>query len=103
MVTNQASPLRRPDSPPGNVKLEVSFCSLRTTEPHMAPTSRTHQPPVAHLDLSAPVVEAMRTDLPRVAEQVVRAVQAEVPSYADPFRGRMGRNIENAVQLALGG
>ena len=69
----------------------------------MAPTSRPHQPPVADLDLSAPVVEAMRTDLPRVAEQVVRAVQAEVPSYADPFRGRMGRNIENAVQLALGG
>ena len=30
-------------------------------------------------------------------------MRAEVPSYADPFRGEMGRNIENAVTLALGG
>jgi hypothetical protein len=45
----------------------------------------------------------MRTDLPRVAEQVVLAVSTEVPSYADPFRGQMGRNIETAVTVALGG
>ena len=30
------------------------------------------------------------------------AVTVEVPSYADAFSGRMGQNIENAVQMALG-
>lgn len=49
------------------------------------------------------VVEAMRADLPRVAEQVVATVIHEVPSYSEPFRGRMGRNIEVAVGLALSG
>jgi hypothetical protein len=37
-----------------------------------------------------------------MAEHTVAAVTAEVPSYADAFGGRMGQNIENAVQLALG-
>lgn len=60
-------------------------------------------PSPGELALSAPVVAAMRGDLARVAEQVVAAVRSEVPSYADPFRGQMGRNIENAVALALGG
>ena len=49
------------------------------------------------------VIEVMRAELPGVAEQVVAAVISEVPSYADPFRGRMGRNIETAVHLALDG
>ena len=57
----------------------------------------------ADLGLSREVADAMRADLPRVSQQVVDAVRAEVPSYADPFRGEMGRNIENAVTLALGG
>src|SRR3954452_7519111 len=57
----------------------------------------------ASLELAPEVVTAMRTDLPRVAEQVVLAVSTEVPSYADPFRGQMGRNIETAVTVALGG
>ena len=57
----------------------------------------------AEIDLSPEATDAMRAELPRVAEQVVMAVRAEVPSYADPFRGEMGRNIENAVALALGG
>ena len=57
----------------------------------------------ADLDLSSEVADAMRADLPRVAGQVVAAVRAEVPSYATPFRGTMGRNIESAVALALGG
>lgn len=46
---------------------------------------------------------AMRAALPRVAESVIAAVIAEVPSYSEPFRGRMGRIIENAVELALSG
>src|SRR5918997_3497797 len=49
------------------------------------------------------VAEAMRQELPAVAEQTVGAIVVEVPSYADAFAGDMGRKIENAVQLALGG
>ncbi len=58
---------------------------------------------MADLRLSAPVLDAMRADLPVVAEQVVTAVIAEVPAYSEPFRGSMGRNIETAVATALTG
>ena len=51
----------------------------------------------------AEVAEAIRTELPAVAERTVAAIVVEVPSYADAFGGEMGRAIENAVQLALGG
>jgi len=54
-----------------------------------------------HLDPEA--VEAMRAELPEVAEHVVAAVIDEVPSYTDAFSGPMGATIRNAVQLALGG
>ncbi len=56
-------------------------------------------------ELSIPdaVADAMRIELPSVAEQTVAAIVIEVPSYADAFGGEMGRTIENAVQLALGG
>ncbi|MGY1594321.1 PucR family transcriptional regulator [Geodermatophilus sp. SYSU D00708] len=49
------------------------------------------------------VATAMRAELPRVAERTVAAIVVEVPSYAEAFQGDMGRAIENAVQLALGG
>ncbi len=55
------------------------------------------------LRLPADVVAVMRADLAGVSEQVVAAVISEVPSYRDPFRGRMGRNIEVAVKVALDG
>ena len=60
---------------------------------------------MAHAELSIPdaVAEAMRDELPAVAEQTVAAIVVEVPSYADAFGGDMGRTISNAVQLALGG
>jgi hypothetical protein len=60
---------------------------------------------MADVELSIPdaVAEAMRAELPEVAEQTVAAIVVEVPSYADAFGGGMGRTIENAVQLALGG
>ena len=57
----------------------------------------------AELGLSAEAATAMRSALPKVAEEVVTAVRSEVPEYADPFAGEMGRTIENAVALALGG
>ena len=55
------------------------------------------------LRLPAGVVSVMRRDITGVAEQVVAAVINEVPSYSDPFRGKMGRNIEIAVETALEG
>jgi hypothetical protein len=55
------------------------------------------------LRLPAPVVAAMRREITGAAEQVIAAVVDEVPSYSDPFRGQMGRNIETAVKVALDG
>jgi hypothetical protein len=54
------------------------------------------------LDLDDDVVAALEAVLPRMAERTVSAVTVEVPSYTDTFSGRMGQNIENAVQMALG-
>jgi hypothetical protein len=53
--------------------------------------------------IPADVAEAMRRDLPAVAERTVATIVVEVPSYADAFGGEMGERIGNAVQLALGG
>lgn len=58
---------------------------------------------VSGLRLPDDVVAAMRADLPASAERVVASVIREVPSYSEPFRGRMGRNISSAVTMALGG
>jgi len=58
---------------------------------------------VADLQLPRPVAGAMRRELGTVAERVVGTIVQEVPSYSEPFRGRMGRNIEAAVSMALGG
>lgn len=55
------------------------------------------------LSIPHPVAEAMRQELPSVAEETVAAIVVEVPSYADAFGGKMGRTIESAVQVALGG
>lgn len=54
------------------------------------------------LDLDKEVAADLRGVLPRMAERTVAAIIAEVPAYTDPFRGRMGQNIENAVQASLG-
>jgi hypothetical protein len=53
--------------------------------------------------IPAAVAEAMRAELPSVAERTVAEIIVEVPSYADAFQGPMGRVIGNAVELALGG
>lgn len=49
------------------------------------------------------VVLLMREALPEVADQVVAAINAEVPGYAGALAGPMGQTIRRAVQLALGG
>lgn len=54
------------------------------------------------LDLETEVATALEGVLPRMAERTVAAIIAEVPAYTDPFQGRMGQNIENAVQASLG-
>ncbi|MDT9593323.1 helix-turn-helix domain-containing protein [Nocardioides zeae] len=55
------------------------------------------------LALSDPAVAALRGALPEVAERTVRAIIADVPSYAGALTGPMGSTIQQAVQLALGG
>jgi PucR C-terminal helix-turn-helix domain len=69
----------------------------------LSPEAAAREPSsVIGLDLDDRVVTAMQAGLPRVAELTVGAVTVEVPSYAGAFSGRMGQNIENAVQMALG-
>jgi len=58
---------------------------------------------VTDLGFDAGVSETLRELLPRIAEQTVATVIVEVPSYAGALSGRMGENIENAVQMAIGG
>ena len=57
---------------------------------------------LAGLHLDEPVVKALEAILPSMAERTVTAITIEVPSYADAFSGRMGQNIEDAVQTSLG-
>lgn len=54
------------------------------------------------LELGGEVVAALQAVLPRMAELTIAAIIDEVPAYTDPFRGRMGQNIETAVQASLG-
>jgi hypothetical protein len=49
------------------------------------------------------VADAMRPELPSVAQATVAEIIVEVPSYADAFSGGMGQVIGNAVEVALGG
>ncbi len=60
-------------------------------------------PATRTLRLSTEVVATLRGQLPAVATQTVGAIIAEVPSYAVALDGPMGSQIEQAVQLALGG
>ncbi len=64
-----------------------------------SPTARG----AADLDFDVATIERLRSQLPSVAEQTVEAIIVEVPGYANALTGSMGANIQNAVQLALGG
>jgi len=59
-------------------------------------------PRLSGLQLDEPVVTALESILPAMAERTVTAITVAVPSYADAFSGRMGQIIENAVQTSLG-
>jgi hypothetical protein len=45
---------------------------------------------------------AIEPELPGLADEIVAAIQAEVPEYAGPLRGDFGRNIRIGVEEALG-
>jgi hypothetical protein len=78
------------------------ICSDRTKEGLMV--RRTARRTAGHqVRLPAAAFAKMRDQLPQVADDVVSAIIAEVPSYRDALSGAMGENIRNAVQLALGG
>src|SRR6478736_276864 len=57
----------------------------------------------AELDLGEQTVTLLRSRLPEVAEQTVRAIIVQVPAYTDALSGPIGANIRAAVELALGG
>ncbi|MCX4690256.1 helix-turn-helix domain-containing protein [Kitasatospora purpeofusca] len=52
--------------------------------------------------LDGTTVAALRAALTATAEEVVRAIIDEVPSYANALSGRMGTTIRRAVRTALG-
>ncbi|MFI5531781.1 PucR family transcriptional regulator [Kitasatospora sp. NPDC051853] len=54
------------------------------------------------LALDDTTVAALRATLTSTAEEVVRAIIDEVPSYANALSGRMGGTIRRAVRTALG-
>jgi len=56
----------------------------------------------AELDLGEQTVTLLRSRLPEVAEQTVRAIIVQVPAYTDALSGPIGANIRSAVELALG-
>jgi hypothetical protein len=56
----------------------------------------------SRLSLDPAVVADLGGILPTVAERTVAAITAEVPEYAGALTGRMGQNIELAVQTTLG-
>ncbi|MEX0426001.1 PucR family transcriptional regulator [Nocardioides sp. DS6] len=55
------------------------------------------------VQLSPEILARMREILPRVGEDVVASIIAEVPSYQDALAGPMGETIRTAVRVALGG
>ena len=58
---------------------------------------------MTELALESSVVDALREQLPAVAERIVSTLTQEVPEYADAFAGEMGATIQGAVQTALAG
>src|SRR3954469_22771615 len=51
--------------------------------------------------LSGAALEALRPELPALADEIVEAIRREVPEYARPLRGDFGRGIRAGVEEAL--
>lgn len=71
------------------------------TDGTVPPSSGRTAAQAAELALDATTARVLRTHLPGVAETVVAAIIDEVPPYSQPFQGRMGRVIEQAVHTSL--
>lgn len=59
--------------------------------------------PDPSLTLDPAVIADLQARLPEVATHTIAAVMDEVPAYAGPFGGPMGKTIQGAVQVALAG
>src|SRR4051812_32723202 len=56
---------------------------------------------VAEATLPPQAADALRPVLPRLADDIVAAIAAEVPGYARPMEGRFGQVVRFGVQVAL--
>lgn len=51
--------------------------------------------------LQPQAVAAIRAELPALAEEVVQAIQREVPAYSRPLSGDFGRGVRSGTEIAL--
>jgi hypothetical protein len=51
--------------------------------------------------LSLRAVDAIRADLPALAEEVLQAIQREVPDYSRPLNGDFGHGVRSGTEIAL--
>src|SRR3954463_12522200 len=56
---------------------------------------------LAEATLPPPAADALRTELPRLADDIIAAIAAEVPGYARPMEGRFGQVVRFGVEVAL--
>jgi hypothetical protein len=54
------------------------------------------------VSLPAGVADALRPELPALADEIVAAISAGVPDYARPLEGPFGRALRTGVEEALG-
>src|SRR6188472_1822032 len=45
--------------------------------------------------------DALRPELPRLADDIIAAIAADVPGYARPMEGRFGQVVRFGVEVAL--
>jgi PucR C-terminal helix-turn-helix domain len=69
----------------------------------MKNSSEGSDPAGRELRLDPLLTDLLRDRLYDVAVHTIAAIMDEVPEYAGALSGRMGANIENAVQMALAG
>jgi hypothetical protein len=53
------------------------------------------------LRVSPTVAQALRNELPALAEEIIAVIAVEVPAYARPLEGRFGAGVIRGVQIAL--
>lgn len=59
--------------------------------------------PGDRFQVSGEIATALYARLPSVAEEIFDAVVTQLPVFADPFRGELGRTVEAAINTALTG